>query len=38
MNTLKKTLALVATLAMATGAFASCGGDDSSSSTSSSTS
>ena len=38
MNTLKKTLALVATLAMATGAFASCVGDDSSSSTSSSTS
>ena len=38
MNTLKKTLALVATLAMATGAFASCqGSDDTSSSTSSST-
>lgn len=33
MNTLKRTLALVATLAMATGAFASCG-DDTSSSTS----
>ncbi|MCM1506826.1 MAG: ABC transporter substrate-binding protein [Ruminococcus flavefaciens] len=31
MNTLKKTLALVATLAMATGAFASCGDDESSS-------
>ncbi|MDE6665402.1 MAG: carbohydrate ABC transporter substrate-binding protein [Ruminococcus sp.] len=28
MNTLKRTLALVATLAMATGAFASCGKDD----------
>ena len=37
MNTLKRTLALVATLAMATGAFASCGGDESSSSTASST-
>ena len=36
MNTLKRTLALVATLAMATGAFASCGGDDSSSTSTSS--
>ena len=35
MNTLKKTLALVATLAMAATAFASCGGDASSSSSSS---
>ncbi len=38
MNTLKRTLALVATLAMATGAFASCGDDESSSSSTSSTS
>ena len=30
MNTLKRTLALVATLAMASTAFASCGSDDSS--------
>lgn len=37
MNTLKRTLALVATLAMATGAFASCG-DDKETSTSTSTS
>ena len=34
MNTLKKTLALVATLAMATTAFASCGSEPSSSTTS----
>ena len=34
MNTLKKTLALVATLAMAATAFASCGDDNSSSSSS----
>ncbi|MDE6848476.1 MAG: ABC transporter substrate-binding protein [Ruminococcus sp.] len=34
MNTLKSTLALVATLAMATGAFASCGKEDDTSSTS----
>lgn len=34
MNTLKRTLALVATLAMASTAFASCGSDDSSSSSS----
>ena len=34
MNTLKKTLALVATLAMAATAFASCGDDESSSSSS----
>lgn len=38
MNTLKRTLALVATLAMATGAFASCGKEDDSSSTSTSSS
>lgn len=38
MNTLKRTLALVATLAMATGAFASCGGDESSTSSTSSSS
>ena len=36
MNTLKRTLALVATLAMATGAFASCGDDKGTSSTSTS--
>ena len=38
MNTLKKTLALVATLAMAATAFASCGSSDSSSSTAASSS
>ncbi len=38
MNTLKRTLALVATLAMATGAFASCGKEDDTSSTSTSSS
>jgi len=38
MNTLKRTLALVATLAMATGAFASCGEDETSTSTSTSSS